>query len=176
MIKEIIKISKSIDSSFFEEKITLKDCSEKFLLKTKPELQGIIEEIKPFFFNKKFITFDYKEINNASGKTPTCADTNWHVDGKNNLYLICCWGDKRTVFLEESNFFDFNKDLSILNQDIKNSLKEIDFGLEVKNQTLYSYDSFDIHKGRFLEKGESRKFLRLCFSDYIKPSNKIIRF
>lgn len=130
----------------------IKDCSLAFLLKHRPQLKTFLDSIALLIELKKiqykYITFDYQELF-AGQTTKSCKNINWHTDGPDNEYLLIAWGNKRTEFQELPQ-------------------------LEVENGNLYQYDSSDVHRGRLLDKGECRVFLRICFSNQVKPNNKIM--
>lgn len=142
-----------VNPSLVKTNFFIKDCSLKFILKNCPHLEKVIESISYILdFKKtqyKYVTFDYQEIHAKSDNTKTCRNVDWHTDGENNEYLICVWGNKRTEF----------KGLP---------------SLELESGTLYQYSSEDLHRGRLLDKGEKRVFLRVCFSNTVKPNNKYL--
>lgn len=130
----------------------IKDCSVTFLLSQRPQLKSFLDSISLIMEMKKsqykYVTFDYQEIF-ADHTIKSCKNLNWHTDGEDNEYLLIVWGNKRTEF----------KELPCL---------------EVDDGVLYQYDSSDVHRGRILEAGEKRVFLRVCFSNVIKPNNKVM--
>jgi len=130
----------------------IKDCSMSFLLKNRPQLKAFLKSVSLLIDLKKiqykYVTFDYQELF-AGHPTKSCKDIGWHTDGSDNEYLLIVWGNKRTEF---------------------QSLPQ----LEIDHGNLYQYDSSDIHRGRILDKGECRVFLRICFSNKVKPNNKIL--
>lgn len=130
----------------------IKDSSMKFLLKHRPQMNNFLDSISLIIDLKKlqykYVTFDYQELY-ADKSVKSCKNLNWHTDGSNNEYLLIVWGNKRTEF------------------------KNLPY-LEIDNGQLYQYDSTDLHRGRVLEAGEKRVFLRICFSNEIKPNNKIM--
>lgn len=166
----LIKTLEFCPKSFWDsEKIMFKDCGLKFLLNHNPQLSSLIEEITPFLNNKKYITFDYQEINNVKSSVNSCQDISWHTDGNDNQYLISCWGNKRTLFInqEYETFLNNPKDLKQASLSLPS--------IELQDGSLYQYDSRTVHRGQVLHKGESRIFFRVCMSDYISPKNRIFK-
>lgn len=147
MLKRIFKINdRRID------KIGIKDSSVRFIKERFPEIMPHIEDVLIIADQNKtrefrFITIDvFSKVYFKDEKT--CVDPGWHVDGKDsdNEYFIVCFGSNRTIFQE---------------------LGEVDDGV------IYHYGSKDIHKGRVCEAPGYRLMIRVCFSDYIGPKNKI---
>ena len=137
-----------------QQKLLLKDCSMSFLISQRPKIKNILDQINPIIHLKKhqykFISFDYQELYAVKGSLKTCRDLSWHTDSQDNEYLIIAWGNKRTLFKTEIS------------------------QLELDSGTLYQYDSSDIHCGQILNEGEKRVFLRICFSNHLRPKNKIL--
>jgi hypothetical protein len=177
----MIKLLKPLDfypDFNIENSCIFKDHSLKQILKIKPELNVLLSEIIPLIKEKTYLTIDYSELL-LSPFSRTCKDTKWHVDGINNNYLIVCWGDFKTTFVDTfyyNHIINFNNEVTddvrssnfLLNQDFLTSQKQI----TPENGQPIIYDSLAIHKGHTATHSGKRIFIRLCMSDYIKPTNR----
>lgn len=176
MAYQILAPLKSKASNSFTKSFCIKDCSVKFALNKMPwhatlltELINLVPE------KKKFLTVDILEQSFTSGNINTCRDTNWHVDGLNNNYLIVAFGDHRTMYHKESLVLSNIADLAERNQFIVDSLSDSeDGGFEIPDGVPILYTSDDIHKGRIATPGTKRVLVRLCMSDYLCPKNKVL--
>lgn len=162
------------DKSYFllkADKVeSLKDFSLSAFLKRKPEYSELIHSLIPLLTEKRFLTIDYSYLNLKPNQS-TCRDTGWHVDGNGNHYLILSNGLFRTEFSYQEKGRG-GLDLRSFNQEISN--QNFPF-FEIPENTPIIYDSSAIHRGRVAHFEANRTFLRLCMSDYKKPTNKILR-
>lgn len=157
----------------FKEQFFYKNCSLKFLeRKFDKDLVLKIKEISEYLPIRDFITIDigYQVFKEGS---KSCVNTGWHVDGVGNDYLMYIDGDFRTIFAQtdlgcevksKDNLLEFNNRIE----------KLLLAGDEIPNATLIKYTSKDIHKGRVATSAGARFFLRVCSSDYLRPSNKLL--
>jgi hypothetical protein len=156
--------------------LALKDFSPISLGVKLPQYKGAIETLESLFpKRKKYLTVDVFEQVFTFGNTKTCRNTGWHVDGVNNHYLMWSIGHSRTLFLNESlDWRGMPVDLRDRNQMLEARAWPEACGIEIPESTAVIYSSDDVHKGRTAEVGTKRILLRLCYSDYVKPKNKVL--
>lgn len=132
---------------------------------------------KLMLVKKKYLTIDLK-IQHFKENSLTCKNPNWHLDGINNNYLIYSFGSNLTSFLTNKIELDINStNLPSINSLLNQEIKKID-KLETFNASDFqpvTYTSNDVHKGNVCKNAGNRFFLRLCYSDYITPKNKILK-
>lgn len=133
---------------------------------------------KLMLIKKKYLTIDLK-VQHFKENSLTCKNPNWHLDGKNNNYLIYSFGSNLTSFLTNKIELDISNssNLPSINSILNQEIKKID-KLETFNALDFqpiTYTSNDVHKGHICKTQGSRFFLRLCYSDYIYPKNKILK-
>lgn len=185
MMKLLKTVSYKPDMNF-KSNFFIKDFALDKVLRFRPELNDVIIELQSQMPRKQFLTIDYSELI-LNDRDKTCKDIGWHVDGKDNHYILVCWGDLRTTFFQSSDskiadaintlgiitgsdFRQYNHTINSLISHIAvdSDLMTPDSGMPVL------YDSSIIHKGHKSVGCNKRVFLRLCMSDYINPKNKII--
>lgn len=143
------------------------------LIKLRPDLKELLEELIPLVPQKKYLTVDYSELCLKRG-SKTCRDPRWHVDGVDNEYLIINFGKCRTRFLnQKANPPQDRTSLKELNNQLGESLKSFE-GVEIPEGVPVRYNSLDIHKGNVCTQETKRILLRLCSSDYLQPKNVIL--
>lgn len=150
--------------------LVLKDFSKEKLLLRCPHLEDLLNELIPLIPEKKYLTIDYSEIALKKGQN-TCRDVRWHTDGINNHYLIIAWGDFRTLFLNER--YESLKNTVERIKEIHEKFKD-EKGNEIEEGVPFVYDSTVVHRGQKADRDGKRIFLRLCFSDYIRPKNAVL--
>lgn len=171
-LKEKMNVEWSLD---FNSSLMLKNHSLPRLLKVRPELENLIPTLDAFLPAKEFLTLDYFEQVLRKG-LPTCVNPAWHVDGVNNHYLMLILGEWRTEFALNSYPIPEGKDLREVNFKISQSLKKEDVPrFELPELTPILYNSFQVHRGRVPTTDGKRILLRLCRSDYLRPSNSILK-
>ena len=151
-----------------------KDFAVNSVIKHKPFLSSIIEEISQKMTTKRYLTIDYMEKNLNKGVS-TCVRPIWHVDGLDNNYALICVGEFRTLFLKEEIKFERKSSIKETS-DYLNELvqkEKYDF-FELPQTQLALYDSNHVHSGQIASYRTKRILLRLCYSDYIKPANKLL--
>lgn len=161
-----------------KKSLVLKDHSLSKILQIKPELKDLLDQLIPLINQKQFLTIDYSELL-LSPFVKTCKNTDWHIDGIDNNYLIISWGDCRTTFIDSVEYSTLISKLASLTQNVRltNNCLDQSALYSLKNITPENgqpilYNSQDIHKGHTATHNGTRFFLRLCMSDYIKPTNR----
>jgi hypothetical protein len=158
----------------FKEQFFWKDCSLNFLRKHFDEL--LVKSIESLIHDglsnpKKYLTVDIGFQLFKEG-SKSCKNTEWHVDGVDNNYLMWIDGDFRTEFQTAGETPKlFPKDKSKLLEFNKTLEGSAAAAVEIPNATLIKYSSQDIHKGRVATSAGKRFFIRICSSDYLRPKN-----
>lgn len=170
-LKEKVAFNLELD---FTSSLMLKNHSLSRLLKLRPEIAALVPSLDALLPQKEFLTIDYFEQVLKAGRA-TCVNPAWHVDGVNNHYLMLIFGQWRTEFALNSYPIPEGKDLREVNFKISQSLKKEDVPrFEIPEATPLLYNSFQVHRGRVPTTEGKRILLRLCRSDYLKPSNSIL--
>jgi hypothetical protein len=169
IIKEI-KLGVNFKEPFFYKNCSLKFLEKKFDKELVLKIKDITESNLPN--PKAFITYDIGYQVFEEG-TKSCVNTGWHIDGVGNDYLMYAVGDFRTIFSQTD--FGCLPDSRDKLLEFNNSIEKLILaGEEIPNATLIRYTSKDIHKGRVATSAGARFFLRVCSSDYLRPSNKLL--
>jgi hypothetical protein len=158
----------------FKTNFLAKDFSAKSIIKHKPFLESIIDEISQKMTAKRYLTVDYMEKNLNKGVS-TCVRPIWHVDGNNNNYALICVGDFKTLFLNDEVSFERKASIKETSDYLDEMVKKDKLNFfELATNQLALYDSNHIHSGQVATYKTKRILLRLCYSDYIKPANKLL--
>lgn len=100
-------------------------------------VSSLIQEAK---FNSprdfKYITIDYFLKSYLSGEK-SCKDTSFHIDGRDNYYLLFCLGEGGTVFLTEEVNLPLSEELGYdMDFEVVNSKN---FGLAQNRERVFYF-------------------------------------
>jgi hypothetical protein len=150
ILKTLPKIDQIVNLDF-EASIKFKNCSLNFLAKKRPELKNVLQGLIQMLPKRKHITINLHE-QVLQKNSLTCSNVGWHLDGTEEDYLLVCFGQYRTEFLNnDGSYFEIEEGIPIL------------------------YDSQTVHRGRIAESKSKRILIRICSSDRIVPINHIIK-
>lgn len=160
----------------YQREFLAKDFSYNRIINLKPDFKDAIDTLESSLDRKRYLSIDLQEKILDTGN-PTCKRAIWHVDGIGNNYVIVCWGEFRTLFMNNLLPFDRQETILKTSDHIHSRYKDLPSHnyFEIPEGSPVVYTSENIHSGQIVKSPSKRILLRLCYSDYIRPNNILFK-